>query len=106
MSDSETEKNPPIPVVDVWGSQVEELGKKYRWVQVFENKGDIMGCSNPHPHGQIWAGSFLPNEPFLEDGRQRQYAVERAPFFIVEKDDGEKKVIVSVLQFVREMERS
>jgi dissimilatory sulfite reductase (desulfoviridin) alpha/beta subunit len=35
----------------------------------------------------------------------RQYAVERAPFFIVEKDDGEKKVIVSVLQFVREMEK-
>ncbi len=35
----------------------------------------------------------------------RQYAVERAPFFIVEKDDGEKKVIASVLQFVREMEK-
>jgi galactose-1-phosphate uridylyltransferase len=50
-------------VVDVWADQTVELGQRYRWVQVFENKGEIMGCSNPHPHGQIWAGSALPNEP-------------------------------------------
>jgi UDPglucose--hexose-1-phosphate uridylyltransferase len=43
-------------VVQVWADQTEELGSRYRWVQVFENKGDVMGCSNPHPHGQIWAG--------------------------------------------------
>lgn len=60
-------------VVDVWASQSEELGARYRWVQVFENKGAIMGCSNPHPHGQIWAGDFLPNEPRKEDERQRAY---------------------------------
>ena len=60
-------------VVDVWAGQVEDLGKNYRWVQVFENKGDIMGCSNPHPHGQIWAGSSLPNEAAREDVRQREY---------------------------------
>ena len=36
-------------VVDAWASQVEELGYLYPWVQVFENKGDMMGCSNPHP---------------------------------------------------------
>lgn len=41
--------------------------------QVFENKGAVMGCSNPHPHGQIWAGDFLPNEPAREDRRQRAY---------------------------------
>ncbi|WP_407239037.1 galactose-1-phosphate uridylyltransferase [Escherichia coli] len=39
--------------------QTAELGKTYPWVQVFENKGAAMGCSNPHPHGQIWANSFL-----------------------------------------------
>jgi len=60
-------------VVEVWTDQVEELGREYRWVQVFENKGDIMGCSNPHPHGQIWAGSSLPNEPEKEDRRQRDF---------------------------------
>jgi UDPglucose--hexose-1-phosphate uridylyltransferase len=60
-------------VVDVWAEQTEELGRTYRWVQVFENKGDIMGCSNPHPHGQIWASDFVPNEPFKEDRQQLAY---------------------------------
>ena len=60
-------------VVDVWAEQVAELGKTHRWVQVFENKGDIMGCSNPHPHGQVWASSFLPNEAAKEDRRQEEY---------------------------------
>ena len=63
-------------VVDVWAEQVIELGQRYRWVQVFENKGAIMGCSNPHPHGQIWAGSSLPNEPAKEDREQRSYLAE------------------------------
>jgi UDPglucose--hexose-1-phosphate uridylyltransferase len=64
-------------VIDVWADQTAELKKTYRWVQIFENKGDIMGCSNPHPHGQIWASSFLPNEPFLENNLQERYAGER-----------------------------
>ena len=37
-------------------------GAELSLVQVFENKGAAMGCSNPHPHGQIWANSFLPDE--------------------------------------------
>ncbi len=63
-------------VVDVWAAQVTELGEKYRWVQVFENKGAAMGASNPHPHGQIWACDFLPNQAAAEDRHQREY-VER-----------------------------
>jgi UDPglucose--hexose-1-phosphate uridylyltransferase len=47
-------------VVDVWAEQTTELGDRFRWVQVFENRGAAMGASNPHPHGQIWAGSALP----------------------------------------------
>ena len=61
------------PVVDVWAEQVAELGNQWRWVQVFENKGDVMGCSNPHPHGQIWASDFIPNEPAKELVRQRSW---------------------------------
>ena len=57
-------------VVEVWAQQTEELGREYRWIQVFENKGDIMGCSNPHPHGQIWASDFIPSEPAKEDRQQ------------------------------------
>lgn len=60
-------------VVDVWAEQVTELGQTYRWVQVFENKGEAMGASNPHPHGQVWASSFLPTLPAREDERQRAY---------------------------------
>jgi UDPglucose--hexose-1-phosphate uridylyltransferase len=60
-------------VIAVWAEQTQELGEQYRWVQVFENKGDVMGCSNPHPHGQIWASDGLPNEPAKEDLRQRAY---------------------------------
>ncbi len=47
-------------VVATWQQQCYELGQRYQWVQVFENKGAVMGCSNPHPHGQIWAQQQLP----------------------------------------------
>lgn len=49
-----------VAVVQSWREQTLELGQEYAWVQVFENKGAIMGCSNPHPHGQIWAQKQLP----------------------------------------------
>ena len=62
-----------LKVVNVWAEQIEDLGKTYKWVQVFENKGDVMGCSNPHPHGQIWASTSLPNEPFKENIKQKEY---------------------------------
>ena len=63
-------------VADLWADQYHELSAQYRWVQIFENKGALMGCSNPHPHGQIWAGSFLPNEPAKEDVQQARYFAE------------------------------
>jgi UDPglucose--hexose-1-phosphate uridylyltransferase len=60
-------------VIGTWIEQANELGSRNRWVQIFENKGAVMGCSNPHPHGQIWAGNFLPEEPAKEDAAQRAY---------------------------------
>ena len=60
-------------VIDTWSEQTAELGAKYPWVQVFENKGAMMGCSMPHPHGQIWACDHLPNEAATEDRHQREY---------------------------------
>lgn len=60
-------------VVDVWVEQVNELGQTYDWVALFENKGAMMGCSNPHPHGQLWASDFLPNEIAREDEGQKHY---------------------------------
>ena len=60
-------------VVQTWCDQSAELGAQWRWVQVFENKGELMGCSNPHPHGQVWACDHLPNEAATEDQHQRAY---------------------------------
>lgn len=62
-------------VVDLWQKEYEQLGamENINYVQIFENKGAIMGCSNPHPHGQIWAQSQVPVEPYKETVRQREY---------------------------------
>ena len=60
-------------VVDTWVQESVDLGMQYPWVQIFENKGAMMGCSNPHPHGQIWANSFVPHEAALEDRLQAEY---------------------------------
>jgi UDPglucose--hexose-1-phosphate uridylyltransferase len=59
-------------VVDAWTEQYAELGALpwIRHVQIFENSGAMMGASNPHPHGQIWANERLPNEPAKETARQ------------------------------------
>lgn len=60
-------------IILTWQAQYRELGNTYRWVQIFENKGSAMGCSNPHPHGQIWASDFLPNELSRADENQKKY---------------------------------
>ena len=62
-------------VVDVWTEEYLALGARddIAHVQIFENKGQVMGSSNPHPHGQIWAQSSVPREPALESLRQREH---------------------------------
>jgi UDPglucose--hexose-1-phosphate uridylyltransferase len=72
---------PEMPVAGVeavlraWAAQSAELGALdfIEYVQVFENKGAVMGCSNPHPHSQIWATRSLPNEPAKELAAQADY---------------------------------
>ncbi len=65
-------------VVDVWTEQADELGGRedIGYVQIFENRGAMMGASNPHPHGQIWASRSLPNELVAELGGQKAYLAE------------------------------
>jgi len=62
-------------VVDLWIKEYRQLGtmEKISYVQIFENKGQMMGCSNPHPHGQIWAQEIIPDEPAKELKQQREY---------------------------------
>lgn len=60
-------------IIRTWADEVRELSSRYAWVQVFENRGTMMGCSNQHPHGQIWAMSSLPSEAAKEEAHQRDY---------------------------------
>jgi UDPglucose--hexose-1-phosphate uridylyltransferase len=60
-------------VVDAWCDEAEALGREFPSVQIFENKGAAMGASNPHPHGQIWATSYVPDELAIEDRQQRAW---------------------------------
>jgi UDPglucose--hexose-1-phosphate uridylyltransferase len=62
-------------VVDTWADQCVELAAmpQIGYIQIFENRGEIMGCSNPHPHCQIWASHSLPNEVEKEQRSQEEY---------------------------------
>ncbi len=78
-------------VIDLWAEQLAHLGKNYQWVQIFENKGTIMGCSNPHPHGQIWAGDDLPVEAEKEDRHQKAYYTKYNSPLLIDYLDEELK---------------
>jgi UDPglucose--hexose-1-phosphate uridylyltransferase len=70
MSQTEVED-----VLRTWSAETETFRQLdfIQYVQVFENKGAMMGCSNPHPHSQLWAIGHIPNEPLLEDIHQEAY---------------------------------
>lgn len=80
-------------VVQTWAEQTRELGDLdfINYVQVFENKGEIMGCSNPHPHSQIWASSHIPNEPAKELTSQTDYMRERGACLLCDYLSAESK---------------
>jgi len=85
-------------VVEIWVEQTADLGQRYRWVQLFENKGEMMGSSNPHPHGQLWGIDALPNEPAKEDAHQRRYYEEQGrplllDYAALEAERGERVVV-------------
>jgi UDPglucose--hexose-1-phosphate uridylyltransferase len=89
------------PIVDLWADQIDELSHRYTWVQLFQNEGETMGASNPHPHGQLWAMTRLPNEAAVEERQQRTWSAEHerpllvsylaeeshGPRIVVENDD-------------------
>jgi len=86
-------------VLRTWAGQTAELGKLdfVRYVQVFENKGAVMGSSNPHPHSQIWATGHIPNEPALELERQDAYLAKHGScllcdYIASERRNGERIV--------------
>ncbi|MAU62889.1 MAG: galactose-1-phosphate uridylyltransferase [Flavobacteriaceae bacterium] len=67
--------NEILRVIKLWKDEYKNLGsmKSINHIQIFENKGEIMGCSNPHPHGQIWAQKSIPNEVEKKQFHQKEY---------------------------------
>ncbi len=76
---AELEQAEIVTVIKTWQDEYSTLASKsfIKYVQIFENKGEIMGCSNPHPHGQIWAQETIPNEPAKEQINQLKYFNEK-----------------------------
>ena len=87
-------------VIDAWQIEYLELGRRpdIGHVQIFENRGSAMGCSNPHPHGQIWANNSVPTLPALEGRRQAAYLAEKGTcllcrYLALELDRAERIVL-------------
>lgn len=86
-------------VVDVWAEQFRELGAMdgISYVQIFENRGAMMGCSNPHPHCQVWANQTVPAEPAKELRSQLRYREKHGScllcdYLALEQKSGERIV--------------
>jgi UDPglucose--hexose-1-phosphate uridylyltransferase len=85
-------------VICTWMSEAAQLGQTYPSVQIFENKGAVMGCSNPHPHGQIWAQSQLPSLVSKEDTEQRKYYAQQGVSLLLDyarkESEARERVVV------------
>jgi len=89
-------------VIRTWTEQTVDLGSRehIRYVQVFENKGEMMGCSNPHPHSQIWSSYSIPNEPAKELRAQTEYLDQHrscllCDYLAAEQANGERLILVN-----------
>jgi len=75
-----------VDVVRVWSEQYQELGAIdwARYVQIFENRGEMMGASNPHPHCQVWANETIPNYPATEQSAMLEFTKDNAKCMLCE----------------------
>lgn len=93
----ELSKDAVAAVIACWREETARLSERYAYVQVFENKGAMMGCSNPHPHAQIWATSFVPVEVETEDARQRAHFERRGKPLLAEVLERERALQLRVV---------
>ena len=94
-------QNEVINIIEAWIKEFNDLSKKYTWVQIFENKGTAVGCSNPHPHCQMWCCSFLPSKPDTKDRLMREYFKKNGRAML---DDYVKKELVKKERIIVENE--
>jgi len=88
-------------VVRVWQNQYRDLGAKsfINHIQIFENRGAMMGCSNPHPHGQIWGEEIIPDIPRKELENQCEYMLRHGSPMLLDyaRYELEQKVRIVVM---------
>jgi UDPglucose--hexose-1-phosphate uridylyltransferase len=90
-------------VIDCWCDQAGELGAAYAHVQIFENKGAMMGCSNPHPHGQVWATGHVPDAVATEDRNQSAWLADHGAALLAqlaEREAGGERVVVETADWL------
>jgi UDPglucose--hexose-1-phosphate uridylyltransferase len=93
-------------VIETWRTETAELGAapEISYVQIFENRGQMMGSSNPHPHGQIWATGHVPDEPAAETKSQKAYLAEHGSTLLSDYREQElaarERVVVENEEFV------
>jgi UDPglucose--hexose-1-phosphate uridylyltransferase len=93
-------------IIKTWQQEYAELGKKefVNYVQIFENKGSIMGCSNPHPHGQIWAQESLPTEVEKTQNNLKSYYDKNGQTllndYLIEELKSKERIVIENEDFV------
>lgn len=93
-------------VIQAWQQEFKSLSElpQINYIQIFENKGAMMGCSNPHPHGQIWAQESLPNEVQKKDIQQKDYYKKHQESlltaYLKQEEEAQERIIYSNAHFV------
>lgn len=90
-----------LPIIDAWADAYTSIPRDnpfVRYVQIFENKGSAMGCSNPHPHGQIWSLDYIPEEPQRELESMRDYAMQKTNMGCAKDNAGRPSMLLTYAQ--------
>ncbi len=94
-----------LPPTNHHSANLKNENAQYRYMQIFENKGAAMGCSNPHPHGQVWTTTGLPEEPALELEQLKKYRREQGGLNLLEdyaklESEKQERVVFSNAAFL------
>nr|CDS25408.1 galactose 1 phosphate uridylyltransferase [Hymenolepis microstoma] len=89
-----------VKVIEEWTRLTHQCAERgFQWIQIFENRGEIMGCSNPHPHCQVWASDFIPTRALRSDhGQQDYFSQQKRPLlldYVTRELAAKERIIVS-----------
>ncbi|KAH7731446.1 Galactose-1-phosphate uridyl transferase [Aphelenchoides avenae] len=73
-----------VAIKEAWINEMRQLRNDFDWIQVFENRGAAVGCSNMHPHCQLWASQFIPTIPLKKHINQKEYFDKHGKVMLVE----------------------